>query len=877
MSSDYGETDLVPGDSTIAALSIILTKFAQAEGWLSIGRTLYEPANLAVQKRRDFHLRQGVSLSIRMPQAESFTLDLHKQSNHFYPEGSLVAFVDQFCAPDPTSKDQLTPLQRIDRSRNKLEEVLKGLKVRYNYEPWMPGDARAPGILPQDHIPTRGRVRAIVGIGGRAKEVFFTRETENGESVRISVKSHFNKNVLSADSPLDRPELPLINTGSVAMPVWVPMELLHIVANQPLCNTKGKAAPLPEYNDKQGVNHHPCSLMKMQVQEELGRKKGSKLEKRGEGFKEFDEQRRNVVSDDGYRPDPSILELEKLKQCFGIEISRTPEQLYGHILDHAEIVAAVTHSKDSKGVNIKSEERKRNGGRWTHSVPDSYQHWEKFPAMMFVDFSPEPAANPEFVPSLENLITEMVKLKVLNWDHEHFVKHIRNSVLRCAMPSFDVDVVKRALEQKTRQAHPSSLLVVNINSTDKVYSSRLHAAIKRWSDIESGVRTLVVLDKSFKDIRVLEPGRHHTGTVHGTLVEDSSLEQAALRKRGWLIRKAMAMQGAVSHGVKGLDELCKPDALDTMIVGASISRGGFNAIPFCPSIASVVASVDGRFFRYCGSMRLQRAGEEPEILDLSDMMVERFEAWKAANRDKKLRCIIYYRSGASEEDFAHLKREEMASIRLAYKHAFPDANHDLQIVYIALTKGRTRFTASPSADNTAVNHDLGLVVSPPQDHRHAHNLSRHTFHIDSTPRGDNDKNRVPAPSTKYSLLANSKTTKLSGSSSSSGRSDADSPHDDHTYEQYERLTYALCHANPYAPCTLPRAAPAWHARKLANRGRCYLWEYLNGTAEVPRGIKEAGDVVGWLTGEKGVWPVGGKGRGRGGPWVEECEGRMFWL
>lgn len=65
-----------------------------------------------------------------------------------------------------------------------------------------------------------------------------------------------------------------------------------------------------------------------------------------------------------------------------------------------------------------------------------------------------------------------------------------------------------------------------------------------------------------------------------------------------------------------------------------------------PSIAGVVASVDGHFAQWPASLRLQESRKEM-ITFLKEMMIERLLRWQTVNK-KLPEKILVYRDGVSE-------------------------------------------------------------------------------------------------------------------------------------------------------------------------------------------------------------------------------------
>lgn len=118
-----------------------------------------------------------------------------------------------------------------------------------------------------------------------------------------------------------------------------------------------------------------------------------------------------------------------------------------------------------------------------------------------------------------------------------------------------------------------------------------------------------------------------------------------------------------------------------MVVGAHISHAGSGAATSCPSVASVVGSVDEDLMQYSGSARLQptlkdaswRKGKklpklkyevESQIQDLEIMIVERIEAWINKRGNTHAPHIVFYRHSNQVCD-ERIIQEEMEGIQKA--------------------------------------------------------------------------------------------------------------------------------------------------------------------------------------------------------------------
>ncbi|KAF1831649.1 hypothetical protein BDW02DRAFT_606010 [Decorospora gaudefroyi] len=145
-----------------------------------------------------------------------------------------------------------------------------------------------------------------------------------------------------------------------------------------------------------------------------------------------------------------------------------------------------------------------------------------------------------------------------------------------------------------------------------------------------------------------------------------------------ILQRLNVMHGNTNFAVKKLPEWADRKL---MVVGAHISNPGSGAAASCPSVATVVGSVDATLMHYPGSARLQptlrsttwRHGRkndklkyevESQILDLESMMKERIQAWIDQQGQTEAPHIIFYRHSNRDFDLA-IRQAEMTAIQNA--------------------------------------------------------------------------------------------------------------------------------------------------------------------------------------------------------------------
>ena len=103
----------------------------------------------------------------------------------------------------------------------------------------------------------------------------------------------------------------------------------------------------------------------------------------------------------------------------------------------------------------------------------------------------------------------------------------------------------------------------------------------------------------------------------------------------------------------GSNQTLLPNDLDllrdgsTMLVGLDVTHPAPKSMTGTPSIAGIVASIDGQYGRYPGNVRCQASRTEM-IESLDVLMKERLQLWMLKNNGRKPRNIMIYRDGKSQ-------------------------------------------------------------------------------------------------------------------------------------------------------------------------------------------------------------------------------------
>lgn len=93
------------------------------------------------------------------------------------------------------------------------------------------------------------------------------------------------------------------------------------------------------------------------------------------------------------------------------------------------------------------------------------------------------------------------------------------------------------------------------------------------------------------------------------------------------------------------------DICDTMIMGADVTHAGVGTVPYIPSIAAVVGTIDNYFSQRPGSMRLSPPRQE-YITDMRAMTIERLRPWSENNSGRLPERILITGTASATATFS---------------------------------------------------------------------------------------------------------------------------------------------------------------------------------------------------------------------------------
>ncbi|KDQ20605.1 hypothetical protein BOTBODRAFT_151362 [Botryobasidium botryosum FD-172 SS1] len=237
----------------------------------------------------------------------------------------------------------------------------------------------------------------------------------------------------------------------------------------------------------------------------------------------------------------------------------------------------------------------------------------------------------------------------------------------------------------------------------------------------------------------------------------------------------------------------------TMLMGSDVTHPSPGSLKGTPSIAAVVGSVDDLFGQYPASMKLQESRKEM-ITDLTEMVVERIEAYQAKSRKLPQR-IFFFRDGVSEGQFKIVVEDELPKIKKAFERfGNPKAPFLPKLsIIIAGKRHHTRFypVNDAGADRTG-NPRAGTVVD---------RGVTSVYDMDFFLQAHGGLQGTTKPTHYYPVYDQNNLTA----------------------DAIQVLTNNISYLYARATKAVSLAPPAYYSDLACERGRCYLHDLLNAT------------------------------------------------
>lgn len=261
----------------------------------------------------------------------------------------------------------------------------------------------------------------------------------------------------------------------------------------------------------------------------------------------------------------------------------------------------------------------------------------------------------------------------------------------------------------------------------------------------------------------------------------------------------------------------------TMIVGLDVTHPSPGSASNAPSIAGIVASIDGFLGQWPADIRVQE-GKKEMITDLETLFESRLRLWQKYNKNALPENLLIYRDGVSEGQYQTVLDEELPRVRNACAKIYPAPMTSSGLPRISIVvvgkRHHTRFYPTKASDaDKFSNPQNGTVVD--RGVTEARNwdffLQAHTA-IKGTAR----------PAHYYIII------------DEIFRREAPRPPFRNAADLLENLTHNLCYLYGRATKAVSICPPAYYADLVCERARRYLSGVFDATPAPSIAESEAG-------------------------------------
>lgn len=477
---------------------------------------------------------------------------------------------------------------------------------------------------------------------------------------------------------LKYPKLPTINIGSRSRPILVPAELCMVITPQPRNNVV-----TPEMTAK--IVRVAAMRPNDRMQQIVHGQPGSESDQSGS---------ESIVS---------VLCRDGNNERMGLNsIDRAPMAVAAYLLPPAELQYLGANNKVNPQLrgDWKMEGKKfygpalgATGGKYNYSV------------LLVTDRKP---TIPDLHAKVQEFQTELEK-----WGSQAGLS------LQCGgAPSQDLHYGDRILEELSRLKQYSVTIVICV-----MLSEGLHGPIKMASD-SLGLLTQCVKWKTIE--------KNPSGLFTNLLVKMNTklggtnhalVSRAAPGGSTSSTSASRQFQDPPSSIAWVMDKPC-------MLLGIDVSHPEAGSMK--PSMAAIVASMDGRLSQYCAQISAQASRQEM-VSSLEDAVVTLLETFKARNQNRFPETIVVYRDGVSAGQYDQVLQLELPKIHGALERlGFIPNTHTKVAIVICQKRHHTRLVCEDKANGNAyVNPCPGLVVDARGEDRSIVSGALNEFYLNS--------------------------------------------------------------------------------------------------------------------------------------------------
>ena len=215
-------------------------------------------------------------------------------------------------------------------------------------------------------------------------------------------------------------------------------------------------------------------------------------------------------------------------------------------------------------------------------------------------------------------------------------------------PNYDTEIDRRFEMIPTNLPDVKFLLIILPKADTGIYNR-----IKYCGDVLHGLHTVCVVGSKLGKLKL----NKQSGQMEPDLQYFANVALKFNLKKGGVNQSLDKLKlGIVGEG-------------NTMVVGIDVTHPSPGSATNAPSIASMVASIDGQLGQWPAVLRIQAARQE-QVADLDNLLVSRLRLWQVKNQ-KYPDNILVYRDGVSEGQYNMVINEELPLLQKACKENYP--------------------------------------------------------------------------------------------------------------------------------------------------------------------------------------------------------------
>lgn len=448
--------------------------------------------------------------------------------------------------------------------------------------------------------------------------------------------------------------LPVVNVGSRDRPVYLPVEVCDVEAGQP---AKSKLS-----------GDQTASMLRFAV---MGRKPGQNAQSivtKGVGVLGLGEPLNATLVRNTLAPEILSRLSNRLQSAFGVNSSTELITVPGRVLP----APSVTYRDGNRTKEIRTQFGSWNMRQIQFSKAAPMKSW----TYLYID---QEGSRPVFQ-SPDQLDAALAGFRKTLKDMGMSVDPHKPGKRVVLTGKNDANDLEEAVVELKNKLNPVFILGILYTKDTGVYN-----CVKQVCDVRVGIRNVNVLAE-----KLANSNDQYNANVGLKINLKLGGANQALRTQDL---------GIISEG-------------KTMLVGIDVTHPSPGSASTAPSVAGIVASVDGTLAQWPAEIRVQGARQEM-VADLETLLAGRLQHWRKLNKSLP-ENIIVYRDGVSEGQYNKVIDEELPLLQEACKKTYPADQTKKGLPRLAIVvvgkRHNTRFYPTTEQDSNRENPIPGTVV-----------------------------------------------------------------------------------------------------------------------------------------------------------------------